>query len=478
MTTEFHVKPADPVSARSIKLSPIDRLHAPIRQFDIFCFQCSSGSSKDAIADALFKGLSVTLSKLPHFLGKLVDVDGEGEGAPPVKALDIAADASVRLICKDYEDPEHADTWTAGTYAELEAQGMPCSALSTSLLAQHATDPEDTSVLGLQANFIPGGGLLLAVITNHAVCDGNGLSLFLKAWAAQTTRFSDGVTIPTPDLLEAASLERHAIAALGTKNVDITKTPEGLMWTKDMVMPDFSAGIPSFGFAIWRLSADKAAALKKAASASPRNGTDKAWVSTGDAYTALLWQRYAAARAAGGKSTSARSNLFFPLNFRQRVEPALPTTYAGNAIIPRMISSTPEELQSQSLHTTASAVRSTIASVDDRTARKYVGFLDGLPNIGDVLFDIDLFGADLAITNWDGLGYMQTEWGVAMSGRPRILRRAGDSAVVGGVAVILPKAGENGTEGAMEVMTCFEKSTTEWLRKDAMWSEYLEFVAC
>lgn len=465
MTTEYFVKPASPVPAKTITLTPIDQLHAPIRQFDVFCFKLAQGHAQGAIQTSLRDGLSYALAELPDFLSHIVDEEGE-RGAKGLKRLEIKDDASVRLLCKDYdEDPGLQEQWTA-TYEQLEKENMPSSKLTTPLLAQHAVDPEPFA-LSVQANFIP-GGLILAVIWHHAVCDGNGLNMLLQSWSKHTSLLTSGSRPTVAAQPNAASLNRTPLMQ-GSHNVDISQLP-GLKWTKDLSLPDFSAGIPKFTWAIWNLSPTNAAKLKKVASA-PNDDVSMPWVSTGDAYTALLWKRYAAARAAS-KPSLTTSKLWFPVDFRSKVVPPLPATYLGDAVLPRVAeSSTTDLAQADSLYSTATRIRQAVNDISDAVIREHIGFIGALPKISDVSFNVDLFGADLAVTNWADLGYLSTEWGAAM-GRPAFLRRTGDSALFGGVAVVQPRD----PEGGLKIMTLFEDETTEKLKDDETFREYFDFV--
>ncbi|KAF1349546.1 transferase family-domain-containing protein [Delphinella strobiligena] len=457
MTTEYFVKPVVPVAGRSIQLSPIDQLHGPIRQFDVFCFKLSPAHTKDQLRESLNRGLSYTLAKLPDFLSNVVDEEGDLR----LKRLEIKDDATVRLLFKDYEDPELQGKWTAGTYEQLEKEDMPSSKLTTPLLAQHAADP-DPFALSIQANFIP-GGLLLAIIWHHAVCDGNGLNVILQSWSKHVAEITSDVRTNVA-YLPTASLDRHPLSH-GNTDVTIDKTP-GLSWAKDAALPDFPKGIPRFTWAIWNISAERAAKLKEMASAPD---SAMSWVSSGDAYTALLWKRYAAARTKS--DTSSASKLWFPVDFRKRLDTPLPSTYIGNSVLPCVAPSTTADLATESLYSTALRIRQSVHGLTEKVIRDHIGLINEVPKLSDITFNVNLFGTDLAITNWSGLGYLETEWGSAM-GKPQFLRRTGDSAVFGGVAVVQPRD----QHGGFNLMTLFEVETTEALKKDELFREYFEFL--
>lgn len=478
MASEVFVKPATPVSSRTTTLSPIDQWHTRLKGCTILCFEITSQTPNQSIFRNLCDGLRFALAELPDFLGDLVPEDGD-RGERGFKKLVIPEDAAVRLLCRDYTQPELSDKWTYGSYAELAKKHIPNSQLHMALLAEPRL-PAATAALGprepcfiFQASFIP-GGMFLAVMNHHGSTDGIGQSHVLRTWARYTAMFSRGEN-PEPPVANSAVIDRSLVSK-GNDSVPMEAIP---FLRKGTGKPGPPPGAGSDGppekrivHSIWHVSHDRLAELK--AFASSPNSEDP-WISSGDALSALIWRRITFARGCVDAGIT-RSKLLVPVNLRSRADPPLPGDYVGNAAFPTLvIDDNVQGWPSAPLYTTANEIRTTFNKFDAEAVRNYIGFFGSLERLSDVMANLDKSsngGPDISLTHWSGLSYLSADWGKDL-GKAQFMRMLAEGRRVEGLCIVHPKRDGN---GGLDFMTFLQANTTEKLKEDVEFTKWCEFL--
>ncbi|KAK6156638.1 hypothetical protein DH2020_010886 [Rehmannia glutinosa] len=135
-----------------------------------------------------------------------------------------------------------------------------------------------------------------------------------------------------------------------------------------------------------------------------------------EAVAAHIWRCTSKAR---GHVAEQQTSLHFVADFRNKMKPALPKNYFGNALIRVEASDNSGNLLSKSIGTASKKIREAVEKVTDDTVRAYLDFLKGLPDVGRFRSldnngkpKGDFYGnPNLAIISWTGLPLYGADFG-------------------------------------------------------------------
>jgi shikimate O-hydroxycinnamoyltransferase len=247
-------------------------------------------------------------------------------------------------------------------------------------------------------------GSVLGVSLSHALADMHGYCLFMQHWAAQHR--GEVVVEPVHD---RSLVEAHAGAA-GRDGVDAhfaRLAPADRVRT----LSHFAGGYLDSATVTLRIAASSLAALKAEALA----GAPGAHLSTHDALSAHLWQRFGGQRRLAPTATSTLTRI---VNLRRLADAALPDAYFGNATLAVPASLPHGDVLTASPARRALAVRAATARLDRPRLAAVTSFLADHRRRGDlgaVFPRMDLFRNDFWINDWSRFPVYDLDFG---AGRP------------------------------------------------------------
>ncbi|RSL88645.1 hypothetical protein CEP51_001576 [Fusarium floridanum] len=441
---EFQLHPLgwenDPEEER-FKISTLDYLSAMTYNNYTLFFKLDD-AEKSKVEAVLKEGLERTLSQTRHLVG-IIEKDQDG-GHSFVKRKD----STVKFVV------QHLDSHEDGfrSFAEIEKAHFLSPLLGDINVLSNApmtygekpeADPDNCpTVASYKANFIP-GGLIFNMHSHHYSNDALGYGNF----CLDRSRFIAPL-IPEESRVNAPPrADRH---------------PEH----KD------SQAL------IFHLPKSKAAELKKAA--SPVDGS---WISTYDAFSALMWRVFSRIRAPVYNPDPASKPLWAEgVNITKRLSgPAMPARMQGNlffapmstmSTIPQVTSA--EIISEAPLSKLASYSRQMTNSVTDEMLAGVMQMLAPIRNKSDLSVRVNSFPPmTLVVTDWRDADVCKADFGFA---KPTAFRHLfGKELSENIVMVYAPRNGPAGDDEGIEVQFAFEKELTQQLINDAEWSKYFEF---
>lgn len=456
-------------------LSPLDHVITPLYIRFTLCIPAEAPALKDQeiLFHSLKLGLQQTLTQIP-VLGGVLQENKDGSGR-----LHVASGPGIEFRQVDLTENKSL------SYRELKSAHFPSNTFVGDLLAPVGPVPERSGapVMAAQANFVP-NGLFLTVCLHHFVVDAAAVGSVLRTWA-ENTRLSheSGFDLKSikpfsPELLDRTPL--FGSGGLDPKDnikyfpqykllsAIIPPSPEK---SSEQVEPSPPPTFPAIKSAILYSSASNLSALK--ALASPAGSSDTSYISTNDAFSALLWRSITKARGLAShhetSSNSPQSRLLFSINCRKLFNPPVPSSYIGNVIIygaadqAISILSNPSELS-----TTASAVRKAVTRVNQEHVQGLISLVNSLTTPADLQPNMNCFlGPDLAMTSWRDMGISGLDWGPGVGKVERL--RVLSTASFDGIILVLPAL----EDGGLEVFIGLEAEAMGRLVRD---EDLLKFV--
>ncbi|KAK4282155.1 hypothetical protein QN277_013565 [Acacia crassicarpa] len=374
------VFPSKPSERRSLFLSNIDR----VLNFDVETVHFFAGQKNfpaEVVADRLKKALADALVAYDFFAGRLkinretsrleIDCNGAGVGFV-VASCDYNLDDVGDLV---YPNP---------AFAQLIHKN------------NDFLKPGDHPLCVVQLTSFKCGGFAIGFSTSHTTFDGLSFKTFLDNLAALAANKPSSVT-PCHD--------RHLLAARSPPRVTFSH-PELLKLGASLPDTDPHAGVfhassENLDFKIFRLSSDDISSLKDKAK-SCEGGSSTARISGFNVITAHVWR--CKALSAGGDDPDRSSNILYAVDIRPRVNPPLPKSYAGNAVLTAYATAKVKELEEWPLGRLVEMVKEGAIRITDEYARSAVDWgeiYSGFPN-GEVL-----------VSSWWKLGFAEVDypWG-------------------------------------------------------------------
>ncbi|KAI9595050.1 transferase [Syncephalis fuscata] len=292
-------------------------------------------------------------------------------------------------------------------------------------------------------------GVVVTIAVHHVVADGFGVEIFMETWTA-CVRGEEPSPLPCH--------ERSLISPTGPPSEEHPEyywvKPEYASFEYAFTPSEAAANAagetppPPMKTAIFRVSAEHLAQLKREALLMPapdadlEDVSDVAWISSGDALTALIWQ---AITRAGHTSGQLQSSFHIAANSRARFEPPLPYNYFGNASFRINPVAMTEKLKQMPLGYLARLIRKRNNEMDGNRLQSAVNWLAALPEHQRLRSPIQvMFGIDFALANLAFPQMYDVNFGY---GRPVRRRLPYDNWNGGAVIFSLPPSTADGPAG-------------------------------
>lgn len=433
----------------NLVLSPFDIAMGPVYIRKLFGFGFDDATRRTEACEALRQALSATMIQYPFAAASIELVAGK---APVALAH---PDPSTALCPPLFAIQEITNADFPFTYEQLSTQGAPPSLLPKELFSSLPGRPEAGEVcpaLGLQVNFLPDGGLILCLAFHHTVFDGAGMTGFLGALGANITAGRP----PADCVAEAVALERLPRRETTGPPPELSEFPEYDF--SNARMPKASSA--STTSRILTFKADKLAALRNEV-AGLLQGTAHPgdFVSTADCLGGLIWVAVLRARAAR-LAPCATTKWAVAVNARRRLDPPLPASYAGNAVVHGLATAQVGQLLAAAhepeinvvrVTCAASRIRQAVDAVDDAYVRKRLALFGSVPDPAEIPIAskraLDMPNTGLDFSDWREQG-ADIEFGIpgACSSKPDWVRKTW-SANEGAVNFLPRRGGRKGSAG-------------------------------
>ncbi|XP_052180288.1 acyltransferase GLAUCE isoform X2 [Diospyros lotus] len=249
------------------------------------------------------------------------------------------------------------------------------------------------------------GGFAMGISTNHSTFDGLSFKMFLENLAAQAA----DKPLPIPPFND-----RHLLAARSPPRVTFPhpellklKLPVG----QDQAPPAFDCQEDDLDFQIFRLSSGEISSMKEKAKGSSATGVK---VTGFNVVTAHLWRCKALSCDTG--NLDRESTVLYAVDIRQRLVPALPRSYTGNAVLTAYATAACRELEAGPLGRLVEMVAGGAARMTDEYARSAIDWGEmhkGFPR------------GEFLISSWWRLGFGAVEypWGKPRYSCPVVYHR-------------------------------------------------------
>lgn len=499
------VTPARRVEPQSYDLSTLDQITLRFYHRLLLFFRRNDAADPRQIFSHLECGLSELLAELPAFGGEIV--------------TDIS---SSRLHLEHTSEPEIVlhyrdlrDEWSAGTFDELEEAGFPMSRIGSaaSMLIGQPGVPTAPRVPNTDAvaSFIP-GGMVLGISWHHAFTGVEGRSIFLERWSKHITAAAQGTGMVEPIKLSANAWDRSLLSRPAADKIELpiwlrlkdvstkdssnsssavatnsttsygsnsreqagsshqsrsdTAASRASQVSEHLSSPQNAEVSPRLVASYWRISATNLMALKATAS------RDDSKVSTSDALCALAWRSITRARkAAGGRFE--QSMLAIATDVRHRVPELIPPDYIGYAAAFATPVATTGELCEDDpslVSRLALLVRHSLQRIDKSHVNKLLGSITAKTNPNEFVFNVDLPGGDVVISNQLRTNTLDLWWGPHL-GSCAAVRLA--AAVVPGSCNFMSQ----NKKGDIEILTVLTADAAQALREDVTFTKYARFVS-
>ncbi|XP_073010164.1 putrescine hydroxycinnamoyltransferase 1-like [Typha latifolia] len=330
------VVPSEETPNHKLWLSNLDQVAARAYTTTVYLYR-SNGDSDFFRIQTLKSSLSKTLVPFYPLAGRLgldrtgrVEINCTGDGVPFV----VARSGSTIDDFKDFApSPEIRDSFVP----PVESVDPPCF------------------LVAFQVTFLRCGGVVLGVAAHHVALDGKSALLFIKTFSA-ITRGGINAThnIPPPFFDCTILAARSPLAVLFDHSYHST----------DVFQTNPSS--PSIT-TVLKLSRDQVQTLKN----NCTNSSSR--VSTFHAVAAYVWKLACIARRI---ERNMETQLYLPVDVRNRVNPPLPRNYMGNAAIRAKAVATVEEIVSNSPSLGAEVIKIAIDKITDEFVKSFIDHLE------------------------------------------------------------------------------------------------------
>ncbi|VFQ60578.1 unnamed protein product [Cuscuta campestris] len=280
-------------------------------------------------------------------------------------------------------------------------------------------EKDDQPLCIVQVTSFKCGGFAMGVSTNHATFDGMGFKAFLQNLASQARDGGAGGGDGDLPLAVVPCNDRSLLAARSPPRVTFPH-PELLRLNlgdgEEMAPPVFDCLKDELSFEIFRLSSADIDKLKREANAAPPEGDAvKAKVTGFNVITAHIWRCKALSHDIENNSERL-STVLFAVDIRPRLNPPLPPSYAGNAVLTAYATAKCRELEEGPFWKTTHMVYEGAARVTDEYARSAIDWGEvykGFPH------------GEFLVSSWWRLGFEGVEypWGKPTYSCPVVYHR-------------------------------------------------------
>lgn len=256
-------------------------------------------------------------------------------------------------------------------------------------------EPDDQPLCIVQVTAFKCGGFALGFFTNHITFDGLSFKTFLDNIAA--------VAADKPLAVNPCN-DRQLLAARSPPHVSFPHH-ELAKFNDSSPPPVFDSTPEALDFKVFRLTSEKITELKEKAKVP---GGSDARITSFNVVTALVWRCKALSSSFDDDNIDNRvSTMLYAVNIRPRLDPPLPRSYAGNAVLTAYARATCKEIEEVPFSRLVESVSEGAKRMTDEYARSaidwgeiYQGFPDG----------------EFLVSSWWKLGFDEVDY---PWGRPR-----------------------------------------------------------
>ncbi|KAJ9149250.1 Enoyl-hydratase isomerase family [Pleurostoma richardsiae] len=429
----------------------------------------------DEVAKVLRDGYETTCRRIAIMACEAVpDPDAKQAGVLKVQKLPDGEFGDV--LVKDLREPGAYPF----TYAELKAKHFAVSAFDGDKLLRCGIWPlpgQRVPISLAQANFIR-GGVLLTWCVLHMVGDGNTYLTWTKVWAEECRR-RQGLEITKPFVIDDAMVadRERVMKPSGGNKGRVEDHPEYTVLPFTPVGPPPQMLSTTHRGQVFYFSPASLAVLK--AEASPTNATkptDQAWISSHDAFSALVWRTTVAIQSPiesldDGDDPVSVFNI--AVDGRQRTDPPVHPNTLGCWLEYVSVSAPVRQiLGTHSLADLAVAVRKEmLLRLNNQFTDDVVALVDQLEDVNRLVPTafFDLLGKNCVLTSWATFELYDVEWGPMLGGRIEAVR-CPNNGILPGCQVILPTL----PDGGIELLVGTEGEFLHRLSNDPLWMKFAE----
>lgn len=366
------------------------------------------------------------------------------------------------------------------TYAQLKENHFPLAAFDSELLMPGPIWPQSGKPVPIslvQANFIE-GGVLIGWCIFHMVGDATTYLVWTKIWAEECRR-CQGILVASPLMIEDAMISdrRRVSKPSGHNKGRAEDHPEYTILPFTPPGPSPAMLSSTFRGQIFYFSPSSLQALK--AKASPVNTTkptEQKWISTNDAFSALMWRTAIAVQSPikDLKDGEDPVSVFgIAVDGRKRMEPPVHPETLGCFLQYVAVSAPVRQiLGSMSLADLAVLIRK------EMLLRLSNQFTDDVVTLVDHLEDVtrlvptaflDVLGTTSVQTSWAEFNLATVEWGNLLGDKVEAIR-CPNTGILPGCHVVLPTL----PDGGIEVVFGTEGKLLQKVLDNSLWMEFAE----
>ncbi|KAM0288935.1 hypothetical protein ACHAO9_006443 [Fusarium lateritium] len=366
------------------------------------------------------------------------------------------------------------------TYEQLKEKHFPISAFDVDLLMPGPLWPQPgkpAPISLVQANFIE-GGVLIGWCVFHMVGDATTYLTWTKVWAEECRRFQ-GLQVDAPLIIEDAMIsDRQRVTKPSYRNKGRAENhPEYtvLPFTPTGASPAMLSS--TFRGQVFYFSPSSLQALKdKASPINTTKPTDQQWISTNDAFSALMWRTAIAVQApidSLGDGEDPVSVFNIAVDGRKRTEPPVhPETLGCFLQYISVSASVRQILGSMSLADLAVLIRKEVSlRLNSQFTDDVVTLIDQLEDVTRLVPTafLDVLGKSSVQTSWAEFDLATVEWGPLLGNKVEAIR-CPNTGILPGCHVVLPTL----PDGGVEVVFGTEGELLQKVLEDSLWMEFAE----
>ncbi|KAJ4249829.1 hypothetical protein NW762_012172 [Fusarium torreyae] len=441
----------------------------------VFPMRLDDGYDLEQIADVLKNGYKAACQRIGVMSSEAVP-DPDAKQANCLKLQSLPDGQIGDMTIKDLRKPE-AYPWT---YEELKAKHFPISAFDADSLLPGPIWPQPGKPLHIsqvQANFIR-GGVLIGWCVLHMIGDATTYLTWTRIWAAECRR-SQGLDVQTSSVVDDAMIaDREIVTRPSGRNKGRAEDhPEYTILPFTPPGPSPAMLSSTFRGQVFYFSPSSLAALKaEAAPANANKPTDQQWISTNDAFSALMWRTAVAVQAPISSLKDDEDPLSFfniAVDGRKRTDPQVhPGTLGCFLQYIAVSASIRQMLSSLNLADLAVLIRKEVLlRLNNQFTDDVVTIIDQLEDVTRLVPTafLDVLGKSSVQTSWSEFDLSSIAWGPLLGGKIEAIR-CPNTGILPGTHVVLPTL----PDGGVEVVFGTEGALLEKVLKDPLWMRFAE----
>ncbi|KAJ4300621.1 hypothetical protein N0V88_003305 [Collariella sp. IMI 366227] len=470
-TEEYQLRPQgrenDPEEER-LRFSSLDYLAACTWNSYALFFKLKDAEQANAVA-VLREGLERTLAQCRQMVGTIEKNEHDDDHSFVKKR-----DSTVKFVIKYFNTED-----SVPSLSEIEtAHFASCSLGDTTRFVvdgmTYGEKPEclpsaSPIISAFQANFIP-GGLIFVTNFHHYANDVMGWAGFVHQLAENCSSIVNKTAPPAWDPANLDGTRFTATEFPAESKVDGPMPPE-----RHPLLREHAS-------LLFHLPKSNAEAVKKLATPPAKYEGDDTWISTYDAFAALLWRILTRHRAALYNSNPSETPLFGEgVNIRPRTDPPVAPRQQRNLFWAAVSSSYPDPLtvrqitapeEDVPLSVLARKIRSMTASMTQPAFDQALAMLAPIRDKTCLFTRINSFPPlSVATTDWREAAVCGVDFGF---GAPCAYRHLFDAVTEGLVLIYPPRKGDGDDEGCEFVIT-MENEIVDAVQNDPDMKRYFEF---